>query len=95
MAIYMYKNGPIAAAINSFPLMYYKRGIAHPWKIFCNPKNTDHYVLIVGYGIQSNESFWIIKNSWGNLWGESGYFRLFRGAGICGIDQEVSSVIVK
>jgi hypothetical protein len=41
-----------------------------------------HCVSIVGY--DDADGCWICKNSWGEFWGESGYFRI--GYGECGID---------
>lgn len=53
----------------------------------------DHGVTTVGYGTENNIPYWIIKNSWGPSWGESGYIRMERGAsytGKCGIAIEAS-----
>lgn len=51
----------------------------------------DHAVLAIGYGkdADSGTEYYIVKNSWGADWGESGYVRIgiADGKGICGIQQ--------
>lgn len=55
----------------------------------------DHAVLLVGYNTADNA--WIVKNSWGDKWGENGYVRIKRrdGKGICGINQQNSIPLFK
>ncbi|UYV77994.1 CTSF [Cordylochernes scorpioides] len=76
MAAWLFKKGPLAIGVNSNVLQFYKNGISHPWRLFCNPDKVDHAVLLVGYGVDTNNflrkkiPYWIIKNSWGDTWGE-------------------------
>lgn len=52
-------------------------------------------VLIVGYGVEKGKIYYIVKNSWGENWGEKGYARIASkpGAGVCGIQQRPSFYI--
>jgi C1A family cysteine protease len=59
-------------------------------------KQLDHGVTLVGYGTDStsNQDYWIVKNSWGASWGDSGYIKLVRGQDQCGVADAASYPVV-
>ncbi|XP_014668369.1 PREDICTED: dipeptidyl peptidase 1-like [Priapulus caudatus] len=79
------KNGPMSVSFMVYSdFMHYAGGIYHHTALTdrYNPLElTNHAVLLVGYGYDHRtlEKYWTVKNSWGEEWGERGYFRIRRG----------------
>lgn len=86
-------NQPISVAIDAsgYTFQFYSEGV---FSASCGTE-LDHGVAVVGYGTTlDGTKYWIVKNSWGPEWGESGYIRMKRGIsakeGLCGIAMEAS-----
>merc|ERR1719454_2036901 len=79
------QNGPLAIGIEpDEDFMYYSDGIyksSNPVRHTSREEwqQVDHGVLLVGYGEEDGQKYWRIQNSWGEDWGEDGFFRILRG----------------
>jgi C1A family cysteine protease len=83
---------PVSIAIFALTIMQYTGGIYSDYAS-CPAGLLDHGVAAVGYGTDSGKDYWLVKNSWGNSWGEQGYIRFARkssGPGICGLATAAS-----
>jgi len=53
----------------------------------------DHAVQATGYNAEGN--YWIIRNSWGESWGESGFVWVEYGSNVCGVTDQAAIVSVE
>ncbi|CAO3625903.1 unnamed protein product [Cunninghamella blakesleeana] len=82
-------NGPIAITLNGENNEFYN----YKGGIYNNPScstQINHAALLVGYGQQNGQEYWIIKNSWGPTWGENGFMKIAKGYNRCGIVSQAS-----
>ena len=74
----IFARGPITCGIAD-PQSFkdYKGGI---YKDETGAAMISHAIEVAGWGeTEDGEKFWIGRNSWGNYWGENGWFRIARG----------------
>jgi cathepsin C len=86
------EKGPVVMSFEpSEDFMYYKDGVyrSGPHKIHQEWEQVDHAVLLVGYGVDKNQPYWTLQNSWGTDWGEDGFFRMARGIDESGCESIV------
>eukprot|EP01060_Flectonema_neradi_P036449 TRINITY_DN6_c0_g3_i1.p1 TRINITY_DN6_c0_g3~~TRINITY_DN6_c0_g3_i1.p1 ORF type:complete len:238 (+),score=53.83 TRINITY_DN6_c0_g3_i1:60-773(+) len=90
LAAFVVKNGPAFAEFDATSWETYEGGVVDT----CPGSQLDHAALVVGLGHDGSSAYWIVKNSWGKSWGESGYIRIKYGSNLCGIGEAPSSVTV-
>ncbi|CAF4337649.1 unnamed protein product, partial [Rotaria sp. Silwood2] len=93
-------NGPIFIGLdaNHLRFMFYRSGILQINSCRNRPQDMTHAATIIGHGYDNalKTPYWIIKNSWGEKWGENGYLRLIKDAGNkCGVASMAYSTKLK
>ena len=87
----IYARGPVATTINANPLRDYEGGILDDDTA---STQTNHIVSITGFGkdATTGKEYWIIRNSWGEYWGEMGFGKIALGKNMLGIEDHVAWV---
>lgn len=72
----IFHRGPIACGIDATKILDYTTGIAKGYSFM-----QDHVISVVGWGTDKVDGqYWIVRNSWGEYWGEQGYVNVKFGA---------------
>lgn len=80
-------QGPLAVAVDASHWSFYSSGI-YDGCAYDKNIEIDHLVQLVGYGTEGGKDYWLIRNSWGESWGEDGFIRIAKDSKAqCGEDK--------
>ena len=66
------------------------------WETRSGLRSLRHTVVIIGFGEEQGRKYWKVKNSWGENWGSSGFFKIIRnGSAHCGLGAYFSVALCK
>ncbi|XP_037049116.1 digestive cysteine proteinase 1-like [Bradysia coprophila] len=85
--------GPVAVGIDasSETFMHYHDGVYYNEECGSEEDSINHSILVIGYGYdeKTQMDYWLIKNSFGAIWGEEGYGKIARNRdNHCGIASQ-------
>eukprot|EP00823_Brevimastigomonas_motovehiculus_P002533 TRINITY_DN1545_c0_g4_i3.p1 TRINITY_DN1545_c0_g4~~TRINITY_DN1545_c0_g4_i3.p1 ORF type:complete len:472 (-),score=134.97 TRINITY_DN1545_c0_g4_i3:94-1509(-) len=90
--LYAVNKGIVVVSIaTSFAFQSYANGVLDDDD--CG-RYISHVVTVIGYGTDSvsGKDYWLLKNLWGETWGDHGYVKLVRGKNMCAIGRFVAYV---
>lgn len=81
-------NGPVEADFTVYAdFVQYKSGV---YQRHSREALGGHAIRILGWGVENGVKYWLCANSWNTDWGDKGYFKILRGAGECGIEDDIN-----
>ncbi len=82
----IYTHGPVGAAVCAGPAFDRYRGgvFVTDEKSVCGSSLVNHGIVLTGW--DDSQGVWILRNSWGSSWGESGYMRIGYGVSNVGLE---------
>ena len=83
-------DGPLSVCVDASIWQTYKSGIVGKT---CK-KKLDHCVQAVGLNTDAGKTYWIVRNSWAEDWGQGGYIYVQEGINACGIAKDVTTAQV-
>mmetsp|Transcript_9465 Transcript_9465/g.9190 ORF Transcript_9465/g.9190 Transcript_9465/m.9190 type:complete len:351 (-) Transcript_9465:48-1100(-) len=83
----LFNNGPVSVSFHvKEDFLDYTSGVYSVSDCPDTEQDVNHAVLAVGYGTTDDGmDYWIVKNSWSEVWGDEGFFKIERGVNMCAI----------
>lgn len=90
----IYKWGPVASSFKVYPDFYTfdAKNEIYEWD-GQGELIGGHAIEITGWGIENGKPYWQIENSWGEKWGDKGFFKMIRGKNNCDIESNIVTAI--
>ena len=91
IATYIYNYGPVVVEVNgeckNFAYHFTNPKYVISEDDYCDSTDLNHGVVIVGWGFSTTgKLYWIVRNSWGETWGDKGYAYIRGGTNSFGIE---------
>merc|ERR1712002_39047 len=87
--IYNYGSASITVSAGDPAFQRYTSGIMDS----CRSTTQTHAISAIGWGVEDGVKYWIVKNSWGEYWGEKGFGKIRRGTNECGIENYCGTIV--